>query len=178
MRELDTTGVPLPFECFAAFEVPDAKKAEAALHLAFGDHRVRERREFFRISPDKPTAVLKLLSTRDVTPELDPVEDENDRRALERARSIRPRFRFEMAGVPLGAELESVFDSEVTCVVAENERVLFRGKDHSLTSSALIVAQESGKHWDKIQGPRYWKFEDQTLTELRDRAEHEDMVIE
>jgi hypothetical protein len=63
MCALDKTGVPLPFECFADGEVDDAAKAKRALHIAFGDHRVREGREFLRISKDKPTAIFKPCGT-------------------------------------------------------------------------------------------------------------------
>ncbi|NRB02593.1 MAG: GIY-YIG nuclease family protein [Rhodobacteraceae bacterium] len=174
MKQIDTTGVPLPFECFAAFEVENGVVAERALHTAFGDHRIRDRREFFRLSPDKPTAILRAFGGREVTPGQDPVEDESDQRALDKARSIRPRFRFEMADVAVGSVLTSVFDDSIQCKVLEDEKVLFRGEQHSLTSSALVVANEFGKNWKQIQGPRYWKFEDEALVDLRDRNELED----
>ena len=174
MRELDTTGIPLPFECFSAWEVTDAVMAEKALHVAFGDHRIRERREFFRLSPDKPTAILKAFGIRNVTPSNDVVEDIDDLRALDKARSRRPKFTFDMVGVPVSAELNSVFDDEVTCVVQSNNKVLFRGQSMSLTQSALIIAHETGRNWKTLAGPEYWKFEDQTLSELRNTEEASD----
>ena len=51
MRELDTTGVPLPFECFYAARVADADLVESKLHDAFADQRIRQRREFFLVDP-------------------------------------------------------------------------------------------------------------------------------
>lgn len=51
MRQLDTSGVPLPFECSYAAEVNDANRVERALHEAFEDQRVRRNREFFELSP-------------------------------------------------------------------------------------------------------------------------------
>ncbi len=174
MCELDTTGIPLPFECFSAWEVTDAVMAEKALHVAFGDHRIRERREFFRLSPDKPTAILKAFGIRNVTPSNDVVENIDDLRALDKARSRRPKFTFDMVGVPVSAELNSVFDDEVTCVVQSNNKVLFRGQSMSLTQSALIIAHETGRNWKTLAGPEYWKFEDQTLSELRNTEEASD----
>ena len=50
MRALDTTSVPLPFECFHASKVKDIDFVETQLHDAFDDVRVRKRREFFRIT--------------------------------------------------------------------------------------------------------------------------------
>jgi len=171
MRDLDSTGVPLPFECFSAWEVENAQVAERALHTAFGDHRVRERREFFRISPDKPTAILRAFGIQDVTPKTDVVEDVDDARALEKARARRPRFTFEMIRVSEGSELHSVFDDEITCVVAKDNTVFFRDEQMSLSQSALIVARETGRNWKTLAGPDYWKFEDETLTSLRNAEE-------
>lgn len=171
IRQLDTTGVPLPFECFAAYEVADANVAEKALHLAFGDHRIRSRREFFKISPDKPTAILKAFGIKNVTPGEDIVEDKADIKALELARSIKPRFKFSMVKIEEGAVLHSVFDDEVTCTVTENEKVLFRDEEHSLSSSALIVAHDNNKNWKAVQGPQYWKYNDEILVNLRDSIE-------
>ncbi len=178
MRQLDSTGVPFPFECFSAWEVDNASGAEKALHIAFGDHRLRDRREFFRISPDKPTAILKQFGSRDVTPGDDiVVEDENaqdDLKALEKARSRKPNFTFEMVGLGPGEILNSIFDENVTCEVADNKKVLFGGELKSLSQAAVMVAHDNGRKWKNIAGPLYWKYDDQTLSELRDRSEDED----
>ena len=174
MRQLDSTGVPLPFECFAAWQVGSGIVAEKALHTAFGDHRIRDRREFFSVSPDKPTAILKAFGINDVTPKGDVVEEDDDLRALEKARSRRPRFSFDMVGVNLGDTLESVFDDSITCTVTDGNKVIFREQTMSLSQSALIVAQESGRNWTAVAGPDYWKFEDRTLTDLRNEEESGD----
>lgn len=47
VRDLDWTNLPLPFECFYAARVRNAGFVESQLHEAFGDHRVRAKREFF-----------------------------------------------------------------------------------------------------------------------------------
>ena len=50
MRELYTTGVPVPFECQFACKVKkgDCAKIEKALHTAFEPQRINANREFFR----------------------------------------------------------------------------------------------------------------------------------
>ena len=40
LQQLDSTSVPLPFECYYAVEVKDAKKIEKLLHGAFSSKRV------------------------------------------------------------------------------------------------------------------------------------------
>ena len=42
MRELDNTSTPLPFECYYAVEVQDAKVIEKKIHEGLDDKRVRQ----------------------------------------------------------------------------------------------------------------------------------------
>ena len=173
MRELDTTSVPLPFECFSAWEVENVDKAERAIHQAFADVRIRARREFFRISPDKPTAILSAFGRRDVTPKDDVVSEnadaEDDQRALDQERRKRGRsFSFDLVGIKEGETLESVFDSRLTCVVQDDRTVQLAGKSMSLSRAALTIAHDQGKNWKTINGPQYWKYRGKTLTELKE----------
>lgn len=46
---LQSTGVPVPFELFAAFRVADARACERSVHAALATFRVAANREFFRI---------------------------------------------------------------------------------------------------------------------------------
>ena len=170
MRSLDTTAVPLPFECFYAAEVTDVARVERAIHEAFEDHRIRRNREFFRLAPDKPKAIIKLLEIRDVTPRDDVVSEPGDQEALDEARK-KARFRFSMVGIKPGAELHSVFDDGIKCIVKDDRTVLFRGEEDSLSNSALIVAKEKGYNWSSIAGPAYWKYEGRTLGELREEMD-------
>jgi len=117
MRQLDTSGVPLPFECFYAAEVADPAKVERALHEAFEDQRVRKNREFFELSPDKPKVIIKLMELRDVTPRTDIVSEPGDQEALNQARRRRSRFRFSAVGIKPGSVLHSAFDDAVTCTL-------------------------------------------------------------
>ena len=58
MRELYTTGVPVPFECQFACKVKkgDCAKIEKALHTAFAPQRINANREFFRIQVEQAKA--------------------------------------------------------------------------------------------------------------------------
>jgi len=44
IRQLDRTGVPLPFEIYYAATVEDAEKDEKWIHSIFGDRRARDKR--------------------------------------------------------------------------------------------------------------------------------------
>jgi len=168
IKQLDTTSMPLPFECFYAAEVLDADRVEKAIHEAFGDHRVRKNREFFKISPDKPKAIIELLCTKNVTPGSELFTELDDKEAVGEAKKRRAVFNFSMVGLAPGTVLQSVFDDTITCTVKTDRWVEFRGKEASLSSSALEIAHEKGLGWSQIAGPDYWKYEGKTLSELRD----------
>jgi T5orf172 domain len=66
IKQLYSTGVPLPFELFYACEVTNCVSVESKLHDAFGDHRLSKGREFFRIAPERAKAALSLAEIREV----------------------------------------------------------------------------------------------------------------
>ena len=73
MRELFSTGVPVPFECAFACCVlkSECEKIEKALHTAFAPERVHVGREFFKISTDRVIPLLKIFDIKqDITEEI------------------------------------------------------------------------------------------------------------
>ena len=96
MRTLDNTSVPLPFECVYAAIVKDSDFVERQLHDAFSDFRVRDNREFFKVSEARVAAALKLAEIEDVTPGQDFVESPEDQKALDKARAKRRMFNFDL----------------------------------------------------------------------------------
>ena len=174
MKELDSTGVPLPFECYFAGRVADAGAAEKHLHDAFDDRRVRQRREFFQVGPERMRSALMLANPEDVTPREDVVEDADDQAALNKARTIRSAFNFKMVEIPPGTELTFTKDATITCVVVDHKKVEFEGEVTSLTAAALTIVHRMGYDWKQIAGPQYWEFDGETLSELRRRMEAAD----
>lgn len=62
LRQLNTTGVPLPFILEACFLVSDPVALEKSIHYALIDHRTTQNREFFQISSHRALALaLPLL---------------------------------------------------------------------------------------------------------------------
>ncbi|MDD5463609.1 MAG: GIY-YIG nuclease family protein [Candidatus Moranbacteria bacterium] len=167
IRSLDTTSVPLPFECFYACTVNDAGFAEKQLHDAFLDSRVRSSREFFEISPERVVSALKLAEIENVTPNKDFVETKEDQQALNQARTKRAVFNFKMVDIPIGAELVFSRDENIKARVVDNRSINLDGEITSLSNSAQkILGYNYG-----IQGTAYWTFEGESLDERRKRFE-------
>jgi hypothetical protein len=167
IRSLDTTGVPLPFECFYACTVKDASFVEHQLHDVFKDHRVRSSREFFEIAPERAVSALKLAEIENMTPKKDFVESDEDQKALNEARTRRAVFNFAMVDIPIGTELAFSRDENIKTRVVDNRSVIFDGEITSLSTSAQkILGADYG-----VAGTDYWTYEGETLDERRRRME-------
>ena len=168
MKELDKTATPLLFTCYYAKRVNDPTFVESKMHQAFDEFRIRDNREFFRMSPEQAKAALEIADGEDVTPKDDIVESESDRAALNRERK-RSRFNFAQVGIEPGEILEFKKDPSITAKVVENDQIEFRGNVTSLSPAALTVVQEMGYKWTKIAGPQFWMYKGKTLYELNQK---------
>lgn len=166
------SGIPVPFEVYYACTVADAVKVEKHIHEGFGDHRVNPKREFFRINPERILAILKLVEERDFTPTSDIVEDADEQQSLNKERTRRDAFTFSSVGIPVGSILSFVRDDNVTVSVVDNRNVEYEGQICSLSQSALVIlTRDYSWRGSACQGPRYWVYENETLSERRNRME-------
>ena len=170
VRELDNTSTPLPFECYYAVEVENASTIEKKIHEGLDDKRVRQNREFFNATPEQAKAILEIaevMGGKDVTPKEDIVETPQDKQALENARKKRGRIDyFGILGIQKGTTLTFSKDESITCEVADDGKVIFRGKETSLSGSALLITNELGYDWGQVQGAGYWCYQGRTLRDL------------
>ena len=167
--QLDNTSVAVPFQCYYAARVEDHRKVERALHVGFGDFRVRPNREFFKMDPYKVRAILEVLALEDVTPKNELVATADDAQALRTVGINARRFRFSSAGIPIGAKLNFVKDLNLTATVEEDSWVVFAGEKHSLTTAALEALKKCGYNWSSVQGPEYWLYNGESVGSLRAR---------
>lgn len=174
LKQLYTTGVPVPFECYYAGVVESAKNVERRIHRAFDKFRVNKNREFFEIEPEAVADIIRMVAIRDATPGEDYTETPDDKVAMEKLEQRAERFSFKMVGISPGTLLHYKFDDSITCTVLDNRRVEFRGEEMSLTAATLAVLAERGFHWKSARGSVAWMYGGQTLQELRDALEAED----
>ena len=178
LKELDNTSTPLPFQCIYAVEVESDLNIEKLLHETFQDKRVRKNREFFEINEQSAISALKLSGGKDVTPNKDIVEDEDSKKALDKAVSKRQHFNFEMIGIKPGAIIEwarneAFVDDDYYAEVISKKSILFEDQELSLSAAAVILLHREGLTWTKAHGPGYWLYENETLDDIRKRIEAE-----
>lgn len=196
LKDLYSTGVPLPFECALALKVKDAKVAESLLHEAFGGEKCRmnPRREFFWVDVERVKAAMRLTGGEDVTPNKDVVGDEKERQALEKGKKRRDRINFHMVNIPSGAVLtfaanledaEKQEDAIKAEVVGKKIRLLTpprpprdkagawnEGDELSLSGAAAKILRSRG-YRGGIRGPTHWYYENESLLNRRERMEDE-----
>lgn len=168
MRQLYSTGVPLPFECVFACQVKDASQVEQALHLAFKKQRLNPNREFFEIDPEQAIAILKLLRFDDITlqfeqqmeAELEAIDKQS---AQTYKRRQRPPMNFHDLGMPNGSILLSK-DGQLQVIVVGEKKVELQGVVCSLTEATRkLLNMPNGA---AIQPSPYWLFDGRTVKEI------------
>ena len=174
LKELDKTGTPWPFRCHFAVETERYKEIEKFVHEAFADYRIRENREFFKISPEKAVAALRISGGTEIKTTDDAIDEQGN--ALPNPISPelkKKRFNFDKYGIPVGAELCFTRDCEKKCKVVGNGNVEYNGTEYSLSKLALKLLKEIGYNWKYVQGPAFFSYEGTVLTELKDKSERE-----
>lgn len=167
MNELYSTGVPLPFECRLAIRVENESTAEQALHIAFQPYRVNPSREFFEIDPEQAVAILRLLGTEDVTPDIKRANDAEvdivSKEAVKNFIKRRPPLNYLEMGIPIGSTLVFIRTGETATVIAD-KKVLFRENETSLSQAT----KEITKLDYVIQPTPHWSYEGRTLQRIYD----------
>ena len=140
MKELYTTGVPVPFECKFACKVKksDCRKIEKALHKAFEPQRINQNREFFRINVDQAQAILELFHHEDVTEEVtDEIQNDltdEDKAASTKAQAKRPPLNFYEMGLQKGDILIWKDDPSISVTIRSERKVCYQGEETSISA--------------------------------------------
>lgn len=168
MKQLYSTGVPLPFECAFACQVQDATEVEQALHLAFGMVRINPNREFFKLEPERVIAVLQLLKVDDITLRFEesiesdtPDVDKQSAKALKR--TMRPHMNFHELDIPNGSILVAK-NGNAQCTVVGEKKVDFNGTVSSLTQATRTMLGLPEDH--ALQPSPYWTFNGKSVKEI------------
>ena len=178
MRQLYSTGVPVPFDCAFACQVKDATEVEKALHYAFGNTRINPNREFFKIEADRVISVLKLLKVDDITAQfehqLEADIEEVDKQSSQQLKDTkRSRMDFYELEIPYGSILISK-DGAMQVKVVEAKKVDLNGEVCSLTEATRKLLNLVEGY--PIQPSSYWTFNGKTVKEIYEEF-HSDIEI-
>ena len=173
MKELYTTGVPVPFECKFACKVKksDCLKIEKALHKAFDPQRINQNREFFRINVEQAKAILELFHhtdvTEDVTEEIQNDLTEEDKAASNKAMAKRPPLNFFEMGLQKGDVLNWKDDSSIFVTIISDRKVSYKGEEVSISALSAKLKGYKVRH---ISPGAHWLYNDKLLGDIYDET--------
>lgn len=165
LKQLDRTGIPLPFEVYYAAMVENAEKEEKWLHSIFADRRARDSREFFKMNPEYAALALKRVEIRET--KIDSGLTPDQEKEVDEVKERRSRFHFAKYGIPVGSKLTFTRDSNIVAEVVENDRIKIDGRVNSLSAFAMELLG----YKRNPQGTLYFEFEDEILDERRRRMD-------
>lgn len=165
MNELNTTALPVPFECVYAGKTENIKNVENAFHQAFAPYRTNSKRKFFEIEPQQAIVLLSLVCSEEVTPEvarfINQDVDDASKEASRRLNSRRPRFNFNEMGIEIGAILISNFNND-SCVVLDSRNVKYKDENTSLSRATRLMLEYSYN----VNPCGYWLYKGRKLSDI------------
>lgn len=181
-KELDNTAVPLPFEIYATLKTEKYDIVERKIHKAIDrltDLRIRQNREFFNIKPELALEIFKdeamILDDAVIT-----LYENNQPIVLKPGAQItpvkpimphRPRFKFSMVGIPIGAELTFV-PTGIKVTVASDDQIEYEGRIFKLSPFVgTFMPVEKRNVSGAYQGAKYFTYKGEVLDTLRSRVE-------
>lgn len=168
IRQLDRTGVPLPFEVYYAATVADAEKEERWIHSIFADRRARTNREFFKMNPEYAALALKRVEIEQVRIESDLTPEQE--KEVEEVKERRSRFHFADYDIPIGSMLTFTRDQNIVAEVVENDKIKIGDRVDSLSS----FARDLLGYTRRPQGTLYFKYEGEILDDRRRAMDSEE----
>ena len=184
-KELDNTAVPLPFEIYATLQTVKYDVVEKKIHKAIDrltDLRIRQNREFFNIKPELALEIFKdeatILDDAVITmyENNQPIEPKTNSSLTISAKSAaphRPRFKFSMVNIPVGAELVFI-PTGYKVRVASDDQIEYEGRIYKLSPFVgTFMPVEKRNASGAYQGPKYFSYQGKALTDLRSLSEEE-----
>ena len=178
-KELDNTAVPLPFEIYATLKTVKYEQVEKLIHKTIDrltDLRIRQNREFFNVSPAKALDILKDISTTLDDAEIDEVylgeaRFKKNIDGAEVAKKTRPRFKFSMVNIPIGATLTFV-PTGINVKVADDDKIEYEGRLYKLSPFVGTFMPEDKRNMSgAYQGAKYFTYQGEILDDIRTRLE-------
>ncbi len=183
-KTMSSTSVPFPFKIYYAAVVEDSKGIERKISKIFEDKKVHERKEFYEISAEKMKLVISMAAKRVISPAeqepganppVDPVvvqekpgEGSKTSSVKQEKKEKTPPFRFNHIQIRPGSILYFVKDKEITCEVADDRHVIYKGEKILLGKASELALNSKGYYWKGYQGINHWEYNGRKLKDIRD----------
>lgn len=184
-KELDNTAVPLPFSIYATMQTSKYNEVEKLVHKTIDrltDLRIRQNREFFNVSPSVALDIF-----RDIASTIDdakitvyrnnvPIDEDQVKEVAKPDNTLQCRrkpFRFSMVNLEAG-ETVTFAPTGQEVKVADDKKVEYEGRLYTLSAFVgTFLPDELRTPSDRYQGPKYFTYKGEILSDIRNRLEEE-----
>ena len=173
LRELDTTGVPTPFEPYFTVRTAKYKILEKVIHRELDkltNTRARVNREFFEIEPELARDLLLNISTLIDDAEIDDFGNITVADTMNEDGSVKPmssRTTFSMLNIPVGTELEPITEKYPRVTTADDINLvrLENGEEKAISRVAVDATGHARN------GFMCYRYNGQLLTDIRKKID-------
>lgn len=180
-KELDNTAVPLPFEIYATMKTSKYNEVEKLVHKTIDrltDLRIRQNREFFNVAPQVALDIFNDIAMTVDDAEVILYEDnqpiqKRDAKTPdgEPHKKMRPRFKFSMVNIPIGAILTFI-PTGIKVKVAGDDQIEYEGRIYKLSPFVgTFMPVEKRNTSGAYQGAKFFSYNGKVLDDLRTEME-------
>jgi hypothetical protein len=141
---------------------PNKNNNQKVLIMAYNTEERNLLNEFWDANKN---LIMAALDAKRSDPDAGPDERKEYNDMYEIARKNRPNLNFTDIGIPIESELIFTEDESVKVTVIADKKVLYRGKEYSLTG----LAQELMGKSSSLRGPLYWKYNGDKVSDIYDK---------
>lgn len=153
LNDLNKTGIPTRFQIYESFEIENAEILEQEVLSHFSLKRINKKREFIQEHPERICEFIR--------------ENKNHVKIEKESKS-----KFDKAGIPEGADLYFVYGEiykTIKAKVLKNGKILFEGKETSLSASAQkVLLKDFDMKWKAVQGTVFWTYNGKIIKDYFD----------
>lgn len=165
-RQLSTTALPYEYEIYATYETSgklEDKKLHKLIDNLNPDLRVSKNREFFVMTPEDAYGLLEAIAM--ISDSQDKLKRIKNTMTVATQKTKRPPVNFIKCGIPIGAELVFVENSNIKVTVIDERKVQYNGE---LTSLSAIAKGIKGY---PCAGPSYFTYKGELISDIAERTQ-------
>ena len=184
LKSMDGTNVPFAFKIYYAAVVDHARTIEKKISKIFSEQRASKNREFYSVPAERMKETISMAAKRVISsaeqepgvnhPPVNPVVVNGKPAEGSKTSSVKeerkPPFRFNHLQIRPGSILYFVKDKEITCEVADDRHVIYKGEKMGLSKAAKLALNSKGHQGKSYQGPPYWEYKGRTLKDIHNSA--------
>lgn len=167
-KELSTTALPYEYEIYATYETKgelEDKKLHHLIDKLNPELRISANREFYLMTPEDAYDLLEAIKY--ISGSDNELKRCKENPLINKDKNKKPPINFAKCGIPIGAELVFVEDTNIKVTVVSEKKVEYKGEEISLST----LAQELKHLKSKPQGTAFFTYNGRPLIDIANETQ-------